>query len=286
MRVIRLALLVAVLSVPLLVVRDPADFRIRIAYLCVLRAGFDAAIAVAAVRLARERRLHNAWLMAALFGATVPLFLWRGWLAATGWIGPTPFGSDATMAAWLAAAGIAIIMFSSFSLLLLDAEDSHRSLIRQACRDSLTGALNRFGLARLRAGLTGRVAVMMIDLDRFKQLNDTQGHAAGDAILRLTARVGNAVLDGRGSLVRTGGDEFLGVMPDLSADAARVAAVELQRRFAAAIVDRAGTAAGSITLSIGVAEGPADGFERLLHDADAAMYAVKRGRVSRRRQAA
>ncbi len=294
-RVTVLALLMALAAVPLLLSRDPAAFADRIAYMCVMRAVLDLAIAVTATRIARRRRLRNAWLMTGLFAATVPLFLARGWLAATGHVGATLMtggGSggdvDSMAAAWLAAASITIIMFRSFSLLLLDAEESHRSLIEQACRDSLTGALNRLGLTRLRGELSGRAAVMMIDLDRFKQLNDTHGHAAGDAVLRLAAQVGQQVLAGRGTLIRTGGDEFLGVMPGLSLPAAQAAAAELECGFAHLL-----PAAGKlVTLSIGVAEGrvdggPGEGFERLLQEADAAMYAIKRGRApSRRRQAA
>lgn len=294
-RVTVLALLVLVLAVPVILSRDPSAFASRIAYLCVLRALLDSAIVVTAIRIARRRRLRNAWLMAGMFTATVPLFLARGWLAANGHVGATLMtgggsggDADSMAAAWLAAASITIIMFRSFSLLLLYAEESHRGLFEQACHDNLTGALNRLGLTRLRGELSGRAAVMMIDLDRFKQLNDTQGHAAGDAVLRLVAQAGQQALAGRGTLVRSGGDEFLGVMPGLSLAAAQAVAAELERGFARLLP----ATGGLVTLSIGVAEGNVDdgageGFERLLHDADAAMYAIKRGRApSRRRQAA
>jgi diguanylate cyclase (GGDEF)-like protein len=290
-----LTILMAVAAVPVILSRDPTAFAHRIAYLCMLRALLDAAIAVTVVRIGRARKLRNAWLMAGMFATTVPLFLVRGWLAMTGHVGATLITGGGTggdtnslAAAWLAAASITIIMFRSFSLLLLDAEESHRSLFEQACHDNLTGALNRLGLTRLRGEMSGRAAVMMIDLDRFKQLNDTQGHAAGDAVLRLAAQAGQQVLTGRGTLIRTGGDEFLGVMPGMSLAAAQAAAAELEIRFARLLP----ATCNLVTLSIGVAEGsveggPDEGFERLLHDADAAMYAIKRDRApSRRRQAA
>ena len=280
-----LMILVAIAAVPLFLSRDPQAFVGRIAYLCAVRACCDLAVAYMAVRMAQRQGLQNSWLMAFLFGATVPLFVGRAWLAATGRIGPTLLGPADDLASWLAASAIAFIVFRGFSLLLLDAERSHRSLADLACHDALTGALNRMGLAQLRRRLDGQVAVMMIDVDRFKALNDVEGHAVGDTALRLLAETGQLVLGSRGSLVRTGGDEFLGVMPRLSHEEARALADAIELRFDQEI-GRCTKLSPRPTLSIGLAEGAiADGFERLIAQADQSMYAVKRMRQGNRRAA-
>jgi diguanylate cyclase (GGDEF)-like protein len=123
----------------------------------------------------------------------------------------------------------------------------------------------------------GRCALLFIDIDRFKALNDRFGHAAGDAVLRLVAsRLSSAVRE-IDTVCRYGGDEFVAVLSELAepGDAAAVA-----QKLAAVISEPADVAGHTLRLSasIGVAIYPDDGdtFDVLLTHADAAMYAAKR----------
>lgn len=161
---------------------------------------------------------------------------------------------------------------------------AQRELERLASVDALTGLLNRrmfhdrLERALKRAQRTGKsVGLLFIDLDAFKQVNDTHGHAAGDAVLKQVARRLQRCVRASDSLCRLGGDEFTIVMEDsrLPRDAEAVAqriAQELEAPF---------TVAGqpvSCHASIGIALYPDDGVnaEMLQYVADSAMYRAKR----------
>ncbi len=151
----------------------------------------------------------------------------------------------------------------------------------QATIDSLTGVLTRRAiLAEMERSLleaqrkrTSFVTIM-IDLDNFKQVNDSLGHAAGDAVLRSTTQRFQDVVRGRGSIGRYGGDEFIIVLPNSCERDAHDVVNRLYRATGACIdpVDR------SLGFSTGLALYPRDGdsTQALLHVADAEMYAAKR----------
>jgi diguanylate cyclase (GGDEF)-like protein len=122
----------------------------------------------------------------------------------------------------------------------------------------------------------GTLSVLMIDVDHFKRINDTHGHAIGDEVLRHMAQVLPTGLRGRDRLGRLGGEEFLVVLPGAGMEqAARVAA---RMRAAIAATPLIG-AAGQLhfTVSIGVAELglPQESVAGLLARADAALYQAK-----------
>ncbi|MEU8656891.1 GGDEF domain-containing protein [Actinoplanes philippinensis] len=152
----------------------------------------------------------------------------------------------------------------------------HEQMARAADLDALTGIANRraFDHALEAAGSSPdagrcRIAVLLIDTDRFKQINDTYGHAAGDAALRAIALALNAQ-GGPGDLVaRLGGDEFAALL-DGSDEAAVVDVAVRMVRAVRAIPDC------PATVSIGIAVAPADELPAALERADEAMYAVKR----------
>ena len=155
---------------------------------------------------------------------------------------------------------------------------------RQARTDELTGLPNRRSvyeaLQVADRDLTGgaELAVLVIDLDRFKEINDSLGHAAGDALLRQVGPRLAEVLRAGDLLGRLGGDEFVVVAHDVDEDAALVLArrlrAELQRPF------RFGSMALTVDASVGVAVGPGQSgsAEELLQLADLAMYSAKSGR--------
>jgi diguanylate cyclase (GGDEF)-like protein len=159
-------------------------------------------------------------------------------------------------------------------------------LLRRNQLDVLTETPNRsLLLDRLRVAIAHarrdgrRVAVLFIDLDHFKEINDTLGHAMGDEVLRRVARCLEAQLRETDTVSRHGGDEFLVVLADLEDPAGiRLAADKLL----AALASPCEIAGHHMTLSasMGVAVYPEDGDEAavLIHAADTAMYLNKRRR--------
>ncbi len=155
-------------------------------------------------------------------------------------------------------------------------------LERLARLDALTSALNRHGLRRTMrtsAAAGDGMSLVMVDLDHFKRVNDTYGHAAGDEVLRAVADALRASLRGGDSVARYGGEEFLLVLPNTGRGAAmRVA--ERARRAVAALRFTAGDRSYHVTLSAGVAERQeGERHEAAIGRADAALYQAKaRGR--------
>jgi two-component system cell cycle response regulator len=152
-----------------------------------------------------------------------------------------------------------------------------------ALTDSLTGLYNqRYLISHLRGLLAAspdrEVAVLMLDVDHFKQVNDDYGHAAGDRALRAlgeTLRANTRVFD---SLARYGGEEFVVVMPGSNPDEAVAAAERLRAAVEAMTFAPAPGGRYRLTVSIGVAcAGTGTNTpEALLRDADVALYAAKR----------
>ena len=154
---------------------------------------------------------------------------------------------------------------------------SVEELHQQATRDPLTGLRNRRGLVELvqRSAAEGGWALVLLDLDGFKAVNDLRGHASGDAVLSGVADSLTAAAPDGALVFRLGGDEFALLAPGFSGDgpAAELAA-ELVR--AAARTSRTGEASG-IGASAGVRLLDPASAGRALADADLALYAAKRG---------
>jgi diguanylate cyclase (GGDEF)-like protein len=150
-----------------------------------------------------------------------------------------------------------------------------------AIRDGLTGIYNRrFALEQLGAALVAasaageRVAVALLDVDYFKQINDTHGHLVGDAVLRDISRALGDRLRGTDLVGRYGGEEFVVVMRRAGAAQAATVLDQIRSRLS----DRSGTDdVPRYTFSGGIAEYPTDGTEAitLLGHADDRLYAAK-----------
>ena len=161
-------------------------------------------------------------------------------------------------------------------------KESEEYIRRLAYYDNLTGLANRAllgdhaaqALTMLRAHHT-TLALMFIDLDRFKNINDTLGHSVGDLLLQEVGRRLAALVRERDTLSRLGGDEFIVLLPETGeAEAAHWAeqvVAQLSRPYQIAGYDMV------VTPSIGIAMAPTDGdtLEVLLRSADAAMYRAK-----------
>ncbi|WP_226780490.1 diguanylate cyclase [Oceaniglobus trochenteri] len=162
--------------------------------------------------------------------------------------------------------------------------NSVESGLRMATIDPLTGLFNRrYGnhhLARLaeRAARNQRsFAVLMIDIDRFKTVNDTHGHSAGDIVLAAVARGLQDNLRAVDLVARYGGEEFVVALPDATLPDARLAAERLCRRIAALPIALPDGGQVRVTISLGLAMGSAENGEvdALLARADAALYRAK-----------
>ncbi|MFP5239634.1 MAG: diguanylate cyclase domain-containing protein, partial [Acidobacteriota bacterium] len=173
-----------------------------------------------------------------------------------------------------------------FLLTLRDVTDkriAEETIRRMAYHDALTGLPNRFLVAdRLEQGLAqarrkgSLLAVMLLDLDGFKQVNDTLGHNIGDRLLQAVAGRLAGLLRKSDTVGRMGGDEFLVILPEVKTPegAAAVAGKMLRAVFETRTV---GGHALKLSTSIGVAFYPWDGSDAtaLIQKADAAMYAAK-----------
>ncbi len=135
------------------------------------------------------------------------------------------------------------------------------------------------GLTRqlAQARRTGRpVSVVLLDVDHFKQINDTFSHGVGDRVLRALGERSRTVRRESDLVGRLGGEEFALVVPDTSVKGARVLGERLADSFRHAEVTTADGTVVLFTASMGVAEiGPDEGASELLMRADHAMYAAK-----------
>jgi diguanylate cyclase (GGDEF)-like protein len=152
---------------------------------------------------------------------------------------------------------------------------------QQALTDALTGCFNRRSFEMqldkdlfMAKRLHQPVSLLMLDLDRFKHLNDTAGHDAGDEALRLLANAFRQELRGIDTAARFGGDEFVLILPQAYAQGALIVAERLRARIER--LDIPGY--GHVTTSIGIATFPIHAGSRaqLLRAADEALYAAKR----------
>jgi diguanylate cyclase (GGDEF)-like protein len=163
--------------------------------------------------------------------------------------------------------------------------DLRETLRAQSIRDALTGLFNRRFLIdslerecrrSIRAGRP--VSVLMLDVDHFKNFNDTFGHEAGDAILREVGAVLRTSFRGEDAACRYGGEEFALVLTDTGTDGAINRAVELRQRVRKLSVNFRRQALGSISVSVGIAMAPVHAHDAagLLRVADRALYRAKR----------
>lgn len=178
------------------------------------------------------------------------------------------------------------------SILGRDVTDQRRAeadLAHKATHDTLTGLPNRALLSdRLDQALARArrdrhpVAVLFVDLDGFKAVNDKHGHEAGDAVLVEVAQRLSVVLRPSDTVARLGGDEFVIVCEDMSgeSDAMRVARRSLHAIASEAFAVPNGEVTLSASIGIALSSYPEVRAETLLRDADAAMYRAKESKTS------
>jgi two-component system cell cycle response regulator len=161
----------------------------------------------------------------------------------------------------------------------------HEEAQRLSVTDSLTGTANRRALQTVlarevqRAQRFGRpLSVLLLDLDRFKQVNDRYGHRRGDEVLvQITRRIRSRIRTEIDTVARYGGEEFVLVLPETPEEGARAVAEKIRRGVRERALGRGGSARIRMTVSVGTATFPRDGStaDELLRAADQAMYRAK-----------
>ena len=159
---------------------------------------------------------------------------------------------------------------------ILYAKATHDSLTSLLNHEEILGILDRELARSERDGLC--VSIIMVDIDHFKQVNDTYGHLAGDAVLRIIARKMNAMMRMYDSIGRYGGEEFLVILPECCMECAVAFAQRLCSYISSNIID---TPDGMIpvTISLGVADSGKGGVQdaqSLVKAADDALYKAKK----------
>jgi diguanylate cyclase (GGDEF)-like protein len=182
----------------------------------------------------------------------------------------------------LAVMGIALAALLGSLIFVWSRNERMEELERQASEDSLTGLANRrrfeedlaAAMARSRRdGLTG--ALLMLDLDRFKRVNDAHGHPAGDRLIKEVAETLRRRTRASDSLARLGGDEFAVILPRCSREEARIAAEAIAEEVRG---HHPQEGFDPVTVSIGVSifgEDPRTSVATVVSEADAAMYTAK-----------
>lgn len=179
---------------------------------------------------------------------------------------------------------VLLLFITALCTVILVAERLQKELTYQARTDPLTGTLNRRGYQELaerellKASRSGRpFAVLVADIDHFKRLNDTYGHAAGDMVLQYFCALLNRVLRQTDILARLGGEEFVIMLPETPP----LEAMDVAERLRRTVQDTPMTFQEfmiPITVSIGVAHFPdaSDSLDGLQAFADSALYRAKK----------
>jgi diguanylate cyclase (GGDEF)-like protein len=193
-----------------------------------------------------------------------------------------PGGPDMTLPVALAVMGIALAALLGALIYVWSRNERMQELERQASQDVLTGLNNRrrfeedLRAAMARSNRDGSVgALLMLDLDDFKQINDSFGHPAGDQLIQEVASVLRQRTRASDALARLGGDEFAVILPRCSREEARLAGEAIA---AAVRGHRPEGQATPVTARVGVAmfgEGRHNSVASVVSEADAAMYAAK-----------
>ncbi|MCK7595009.1 GGDEF domain-containing protein [Pseudomarimonas salicorniae] len=234
-------------------------------------------------RYGRQHRNHAAWAVAISLVCEAMAYLFHAQLALTGQVpffgGSTQFSTNIVWVAMVLGVTVTTPLYLLLALGRLVGD-----LDQAANRDMLTGLRNRRGffasieplLAHARRN-KGIAAVLMLDVDRFKRLNDRFGHAVGDAVLKVMGKTLQETLRGSDVAVRWGGEEFCAVLVNTDGAGAHSTAERVRRRFAEGCTGIEALRGGRVSVSIGIAYGAlaTHDFEVLQRKADEALYAAK-----------
>ncbi len=200
------------------------------------------------------------------------------------------YAAGRTPSVWTVLAGSTVMFLLVVSRLLVAvhrAEVLHRErdvlqqeLAHAATHDQLTGLPNRAQLMlrlqeEMARGLGRSFALLFLDLDRFKSVNDTFGHAVGDEVLRISAARIRSAVRGQDVAARIGGDEFVVLLPGAGAATADAVAERLIAQLSEPIMVPSGVAVIGASVGIAIGEAGSASGEQLLQAADEALYRAK-----------
>jgi diguanylate cyclase (GGDEF)-like protein len=149
---------------------------------------------------------------------------------------------------------------------------------RDAETDPLTGLLNRRALlGHISGNIEGPTALVIFDMDHFKEINDVHGHLAGDAVLRSFGEILTLACRSQGLAARLGGEEFALLVPGASLVTAAILADGVRMRLAKRhFTGNGGAFSSTVSAGVSYSQEAVIDFDTLLHDADKALYAAKR----------
>ncbi|OAM52597.1 hypothetical protein A7981_03810 [Methylovorus sp. MM2] len=281
-----LALLLLAILVHCFLIDASSHFSERVALSSACAAIFSMTISRSAFKMARRENIRTAYVLATLFGASSVMNIIRSLVATFHQLEGTSIFTQNPSHIGFALVSVITIVLWNMCILLTAVEHTNQAWIGRALRDPLTSALNRAGLiAAVKKSIENRrsdsvparsTALLVIDIDHFKIVNDTLGHALGDQVLTTFADIARSHLRASDLFARQGGDEFVIVLPGTEEKIALEVAGRLQRTFKQAIslLPMNGLCP---TLSIGIAIGETlDGsLETLMAQADNALYESK-----------
>jgi diguanylate cyclase (GGDEF)-like protein len=245
-------------------------------------------IAILILRSSEEEGRAFGWFTGFVLIGYALLLLLRGFANASDvWTGGL---ADAVRSMWLwQLACLIATMVTAFGFMSLSTTKLRVELLWRAQVDDLTGLLNRWALKRTALKeiqhcrrMNSSLAVVMLDLDGLKGVNDTRGHTCGDIVLQAVGGILQETVRARDSVARIGGDEFCVVLPDSSIHEA----VHVAERLREEIYDLVIRYHGEIIqtrASLGVASSDISGlqWQNLVEDSDSALYQAKRAGKNR-----
>jgi diguanylate cyclase (GGDEF)-like protein len=205
----------------------------------------------------------------------------------------TQEGISLTDAGWFGATMLEAVIFiqlSSFLMVSLAKERVESRLRAAAHTDQLTGLGNRRAFFERGAAAValakrsaGQLAIVVFDLDRFKDINDRHGHPMGDAVIRAFARAATARLRTSDFVARIGGEEFAALLPDTDGERAAMVALQVNQAFEATIAGLGRSdLVGSACAGVASLTPSSPSLDALMSSADRALYEAKalgRGQV-------
>lgn len=237
-------------------------------------------LARAALRPLNDMQRNWRWAVAAATGGIAVFTAGRGVLGAFTDLYPSFLTPHPWNIAAMICANVSLVLLN-ISMLIAWRQEAEMALRQMAVTDPLTGVHNRRGWYEVAAPLIAQanrqdqpLALLMFDLDHFKQINDTHGHGVGDQALQLIGRVLSQGRRGTDVVARLGGEEFAMLLPMADASAAH----NLDQRLRSLLADMAPSALPcALNFSSGLAmlRRPDESLEQLMTRADAALYMAK-----------
>lgn len=276
------AIMAASLAVNILIIDMPRDSLLR-GVLYQAPYVLVQAVGVATILRYRHRKALDVALLL-LFAMSGLHFLFKPFLAAVLGSGATPQAyMGSTYAAISQSVGAMLLIANGLVMLLIIVRDAMAEMSARSETDKLSGLLNRRGFEEraggllattLRAGVPG--AMVVADLDHFKVVNDTYGHAAGDQVIIAFAAILGATASERAVVGRLGGEEFAVFIPGANLATARLYAEGVRTGFSGLSIASLGPDL-RVSASFGVAQLRAgDSLSDLLRRSDAALYEAKK----------